>query len=151
MCLNPWPDDKILDQTKLKAFADDNLNVTKMIISIFDRTENIVGKGEIVQAISPFPTMFSKGFFSRRVKSCHCVGMGYDLIVLFFQMYNKVVQRKPRENMCSWFITVTVIDKCESLQHVRYRLRPLPDDIILDWSKFKQIADNILKCIYNGK
>ena len=37
----------ILDQTKLKAFADDKLNITKMIISVFDREENIVGKGEI--------------------------------------------------------------------------------------------------------
>ena len=28
---------------------------------------------------------------------------------------------------------------------------PLPDDKILDWSKLKQIADDILKCIENGK
>ena len=42
---NSFPHDKILDQTKLKAFADDKLNVTKMIISVFDRVENIVGKG----------------------------------------------------------------------------------------------------------
>ena len=68
---NPLPDDKILDQTKLKAFADDKLNVTKMIISVFDRIKNILGK-----AISPFPTMFLKGFFPRRLKRCHCVGMG---------------------------------------------------------------------------
>ena len=34
--LNPSPDDKILDWSKLKAFADDKLNVTKMIISVFD-------------------------------------------------------------------------------------------------------------------
>ena len=64
---NPFPLDKILDQTKLKAFEEDTLNVTKMIISVFDRVENIVGKGEIActsKAISPFPTMFSKGFFS---------------------------------------------------------------------------------------
>ena len=47
MIINPLPDDKILDQTELKAFADDKLNVTKMIISVFDRVENIVGKGEI--------------------------------------------------------------------------------------------------------
>ena len=26
-------------------------------------------------------------------------------------------------------------------------LNPLPDDNILGWSKLKQIADNILKCI----
>ena len=44
---NPFPHDKILDQTKLKAFADDKLNVTKMIIPVFDIVENIVGKGEI--------------------------------------------------------------------------------------------------------
>ena len=27
----------------------------------------------------------------------------------------------------------------------------LPDDKILDWSKLKQTADNILKCIQNEK
>ena len=26
-------------------------------------------------------------------------------------------------------------------------VNPLPDDKILDWSKWKQIADNMLKCI----
>ena len=45
--LNPFPHDKILDQSKLKAFADDKLNLTKMIITVFYRVENIVGKGEI--------------------------------------------------------------------------------------------------------
>ena len=44
---NPLPDNKIFDWSKLKSFADDKLNVTKMIISVFDRVENIVGKGEI--------------------------------------------------------------------------------------------------------
>ena len=34
--LKPLPDDKLLDQTKLKAFADDKLNVTKTIISVYD-------------------------------------------------------------------------------------------------------------------
>ena len=36
---NPWKDNKIL--TNLKAF-----NVAKMMISVFDRVENIVDKGE---------------------------------------------------------------------------------------------------------
>ena len=31
---------KILDMTKLKAFADDKLNIAKMMISLFDRAEN---------------------------------------------------------------------------------------------------------------
>ena len=47
MFFNSFPCDKILDQTKLKAFADDKLDVTKMIISVIDRVENIVEKGEI--------------------------------------------------------------------------------------------------------
>ena len=34
---------------------------------------------------------------------------------------------------------------------VWYRVNPLPDDKILDWSKLKQIADDILKCILNEK
>ena len=47
MHFNPFPHDKILDHTKLKAFADDKLNVTKIVISVFDRVKNMVGKGEI--------------------------------------------------------------------------------------------------------
>ena len=39
---NLFPQDKILNQTELKAFADDKLNVTKMIASEFNRVENIV-------------------------------------------------------------------------------------------------------------
>ena len=32
--------------TKLKAFADDKLDVAKMMSSLLDRVENTVGKGE---------------------------------------------------------------------------------------------------------
>ena len=42
---NPFPEDKILNETKLKAFADDKFN-KKNYISVFDRVENIVRKGE---------------------------------------------------------------------------------------------------------
>ena len=38
---NPFPHNKILDQTKLKEFADSKLNKTKMIISVFDRVETL--------------------------------------------------------------------------------------------------------------
>ena len=58
---NSLPNDKILDQSKLKAFADDNLNVYKKLKFALGRIENIVGKGE--NAFSPFRTMFSKGLF----------------------------------------------------------------------------------------
>ena len=76
LVLNPLPDDKILDQTKLKAFADHKLNVTKMVISVLELKTLWEKEKLLVQAISPFPTMFSKGFFPRRAKRCHCVGMG---------------------------------------------------------------------------
>ena len=58
----PFPNDKILDLTKLKAFADDKLNLTKVIMSVFDRVENIVGKGEIA-CTSNFS--FSRNVFTR--------------------------------------------------------------------------------------
>ena len=45
--VNSLPNDKNLDSsTKFKAFADDNLNVAKMAKFVFDRVENIAGKGE---------------------------------------------------------------------------------------------------------
>ena len=44
--LNPLPNNKILDVTKLKAFADAKLNFDKITISLLDRVENTVGKGE---------------------------------------------------------------------------------------------------------
>ena len=37
---------KNLEVTKFKAFADYKLNVAKMMISLCDRLENTVGKGE---------------------------------------------------------------------------------------------------------
>ena len=41
------PNDRCLDVTKLKAFADDKLNVARLTISLFDdRVESTVGKGE---------------------------------------------------------------------------------------------------------
>ena len=43
---NPLPNGKILDRFKLKAFADDKINVAEMMISLSDMVENIVGKGE---------------------------------------------------------------------------------------------------------
>ena len=40
------PNDKILNLSKFKAFADDNINVTQKEKVVFGRVENIVGKAE---------------------------------------------------------------------------------------------------------
>ena len=43
---NSVPNGRNVAQSKLKACADDKSNVAKMMISLSDRIENIVGKGE---------------------------------------------------------------------------------------------------------
>ena len=43
---NPFLNNRILDMTKLKAFADDKMNVAKIMIYLFNWVENTVGKGE---------------------------------------------------------------------------------------------------------
>ena len=52
-----------------KRFADDNFIFDKNGRKLSKWVENTVGKGEI-RAISPFPTVFSKGLFPRGVKRC---------------------------------------------------------------------------------
>ena len=46
MLVNSLPNDNLSDWTKFKAFADDKLNVVKIMISVFGKVQNIVGKGE---------------------------------------------------------------------------------------------------------
>ena len=43
-CINPLPNNKILDQSKLKPFADDKLKVIQIEFFFLDKIENIVGK-----------------------------------------------------------------------------------------------------------
>ena len=64
--INPLPDHKILGLPKLKAFADDRLNVTQDIEVVFHRIKNIVGKEENAgyQHFLLFPQCFQKAFFS---------------------------------------------------------------------------------------
>ena len=59
---NPLPKDKFLDKAKFKAFVHDNPNVAKMVIFVFDRAKNIVGKGENAgyQHFFLFPQRFQK-------------------------------------------------------------------------------------------
>ena len=62
--------DNFLDLTKFKAFTDDKYYVAKIIISVFDRVENIVRKGENAgyQHFLFSPHCFQKTFFSRSLK-----------------------------------------------------------------------------------
>ena len=53
--------------TKLQAFADDKFNVAQITISVSDREENIVGKGENAgyQHFLLFPHCFQKAVKTR--------------------------------------------------------------------------------------
>ena len=65
------PNDNILDATRSKAFnADYKLNVCKMTISLFDRVENTVRKGENAgyQHFLLFPQCFPKQSFLHLLK-----------------------------------------------------------------------------------
>ena len=66
-----------LDSSKLKGFADDNFKFDENGSKLSRRVEN-TGKRRngLLRAISPFPTVFSKGLFPRGIKRCHCMGMG---------------------------------------------------------------------------
>ena len=59
------PNNRIFDLTKLKAFVDDVLNVTKMMFFPFDRVEITVGIRENAgyQNFLFFPIVFSNAFF----------------------------------------------------------------------------------------
>ena len=43
---NSFPNDKFLDWSKLKAFADNKINMTEKLKFVFGRVENVEGKGE---------------------------------------------------------------------------------------------------------
>ena len=61
----PLSDNEIVASSKLKAFTDDKKNVTQPISFIFERVENIVGKGEnaAYQHFLLFPKCFQVAFF----------------------------------------------------------------------------------------
>ena len=68
---NSLPNNKILDLSKLEAFADDKLKVAKIMKCLFDREENIVEIGEkmLLPAFSPFLKLFLKNLLQGRLKS----------------------------------------------------------------------------------
>ena len=69
---------RILDPSKLKAFADDNFQFDENGRKFSERLENTVGRGEIAryEQFLLFPQCFQKTFFCRHVKSSTCLGQG---------------------------------------------------------------------------
>ena len=63
---NSLPNDKFLDLSKLKAFAEDVINVTEKLKYLLGRVDNIVGKREDAsyQHFLLFPQCFQNASFS---------------------------------------------------------------------------------------
>ena len=72
---NSLPNNKFWDWSKLKALADEKLNVTEKLKYVLGRVENIVGKGENAgsQHFLQFPPRFQKASFKGSLKSLDCV------------------------------------------------------------------------------
>ena len=68
--INSLPNDKILDWSKLKAFADDKINVNKKLKFGLEKEENFVEKGENAgyQHFLLFPQCFQQPSFLGSLK-----------------------------------------------------------------------------------
>ena len=78
LSVNSLPNEKILDLSKLKAFADNKLNVSGKLEFVFGKGRKHCGERRKCwsPAFFPFPTMFSKDFLYRVIKSLDCVVKG---------------------------------------------------------------------------
>ena len=74
--LTLYQNDRILDRSKFKAFAEDKMNMTENLKIVLERIGNIVGKGENArdQHFLLFPQCFPE-FFYWVVKSRYCLVM----------------------------------------------------------------------------
>ena len=79
---NSLPNDKNLDLSKFKAYADDKMYVTKNLIFVLGKVKNILGKGENAgyQHFLLFPTCFQKASTEMVVKSRDCVGKSLKVV-----------------------------------------------------------------------
>ena len=98
------------------------MNATEKFKFILERVENIVGKGEYA---------------------------GDKHFLLFPQCFQQLSFPEVLKVGIVWERVKCVI--LHRLRNKFFQLNSLPDDKTLHWSKFKQIADDILECISNEK
>ena len=80
----PFPNQQILNSSKLQEFADDNFKSNENGRKFSKWLENTVEKRRncSLRAISPIPPAFSKDLYCRRIKSRTCLGNGYHRPIL---------------------------------------------------------------------
>ena len=92
--LNPSTNDKILDVTKFKEFADNKLNVTKMTISLYNREKTLREKEEmLVTSTFSFSQSVSTAPFFDVVKSQVCGVKSLNTCFLIHAPFSKAGQQ----------------------------------------------------------
>ena len=159
--LNSLPKDKFLDWSKLKTFADDEINVSEKLKFVLGWVENIVGKGEhAAPAFSPLPTMFSKGSIYRIVKSRDCViksscnTFTIPLIVSFYILtwnLGPYSQTIPKEVLCVFFFFLQdlVTLKCNTSDWLKRMLYPVRSCVTFKcFFKYRKNLENKIKNLF---
>ena len=102
--LNPLSDDKILGLPKLKAPADDKLNVTKGIKVVFHGTENIVGKGEN----AGYHNVFFKRLFPPVCQKSSLCGKGLILIITILTLSSLLIDCMIESHLQHYYSYIAV-------------------------------------------
>ena len=104
-----------MDLSKLKAFADDKMNVAKNLKIVLGRVENIVGKGENAenQHFLLFPQCFQNVFFFNVGKSRDYSFPTMFSICFFF----KIV--KSRDSLIRSYVVEAIIQNVKSCTNCR--------------------------------
>ena len=123
---NSLPSNKFLDLSKLKALADDKINVTKKkkMKFVLRRTENIVGKGEIT-GYQHFLLFLQKAFLN------HYQNKFQFSVTSFCQIFLQHHMSKFQAGCFAVFQTF-----------FKNLFNSLPSNKFLDLSKLKALADD---------
>ena len=126
--VNPLPDDKFLDSSKLKEFVDDNFKFDENGRKLSKQVENTVGKGEIARykQFLLFPQCFQKACFPGASKG----------VIMWEWIKVVIIKHGPT------FYFEIIIDSKHVL--LVYCLK-LPSDKVLARSNLKLFAENKLK------
>ena len=83
---NPFPNNKFLDSSKLKQFADDNLKFSANGRKVFKQVENTAGKGEIARYAGSnfsFSHIVFKGLVLQTLKNQGLFGRGLNIRLIY--------------------------------------------------------------------
>ena len=83
--LKPFPKRQFLDSSKLNELADDNFKFDEDRLKVLQIGRKHCGRRRncSLRAISPFPSVFSKDWYNKHVKTRACLGKGKGTCTFF--------------------------------------------------------------------